>query len=211
MESPHCELTRDGKKPFLHCKTRRNIYMIAGFVALTMLVMIGVFTLKARGDEFQNPAEGRFQAEELVGSTWLNTTGGQPIQLADRKGKVTIVHFWTFGCINCKRNLPIYNRWAKSYAGKQVEVIGVHTPETKTEADIANVRAALPKLGMTYPVLVDGEGVNWRRWHQNIWPAIYLIDKHGDVRYRWEGELEYNYQNGTRRMSDLINALLNEK
>ncbi len=211
MKPQPCDITHHGKERFFHCRTRRKIYAYVGIVVLAMIIMIGFFAAKARGDQFQNPAEGRFQAEELVGSQWLNTPGGQPIRLADRRGKVTIVHFWTFGCINCKRNLPIYNRWSKSYAGKQVEVIGVHTPETSTEASIANVRAALPKLGITYPVLIDGEGVNWRVWHQSIWPTIYLIDKHGNVRYRWEGELEYNDQDGTRKMTDLIIALLNEK
>jgi thiol-disulfide isomerase/thioredoxin len=88
---------------------------------------------------------------ELMGDSWLNLPKGSRLSLASRKGKVTIVHFWTFGCINCKRNLPAYERWWRRFADKGVVVIGIHTPETEAERDLANVAGKVRELGITYP------------------------------------------------------------
>jgi thiol-disulfide isomerase/thioredoxin len=148
-------------------------------------------------------------APELTGDSWLNVPKGSSLSLASRKGKVTIVHFWTFGCINCKRNLPAYDRWSKRLAGYGVVVIGIHTPETEAERDPANVARKVKELGIAYPVLLDSEHQNWKRWQQSIWPAIYLIDKQGRVRYLWEGELEYQNAGGEAKMNRLIVELLN--
>lgn len=159
----------------------------------------------------QNPIEINVTPPELVGGPWLNRPDNKPLKLADRKGKVTLVHFWTFGCINCKHNLPVYNHWARDLANKDVTILGVHTPETAGEANLTAVRAAVRHDGITYPVLVDSDHKNWNRWDQQFWPTIYLIDKHGHVRYRWEGELEYDNQDGIRKMAALIEALRQEK
>jgi thiol-disulfide isomerase/thioredoxin len=147
-------------------------------------------------------------APELTGDSWLNLPKGSTLSLASRKGKVTIVHFWTFGCINCKRNLPAYDRWWKRFADKGVVVIGIHTPETEAERDPANVAKRVKELGIAYPVLLDSDHRNWNRWQQRIWPAIYLIDKQGRVRYLWEGELEYQNAGGEAKMTRLIVELL---
>ena len=149
-------------------------------------------------------------APELTGDVWLNVPEGTRLSLASRRGEVTILHFWTFGCINCKRNLPAYDRWQKRFAAKGVLIIGVHTPETEGERNPANVVRKVKELGITYPVLVDSDHQNWRRWQQRIWPTIYLIDKQGRVRYRWEGELEYRGAGGEVKMTRLIEALLKE-
>ena len=147
-------------------------------------------------------------APELIGDSWLNLPKGSTLSLASRKGKVTIVHFWTFACINCKRNLAAYDRWWKRFADKGVVVIGVHTPETEPERDPANVAKKVKELGIAYPVLLDSEHQNWDRWQQRIWPTIYLIDKQGRVRYVWEGELEYQNAGGEAKMTRLIVELL---
>ncbi len=149
-------------------------------------------------------------APELTGRTWLNTPGQEPIRLGDRKGKVTVVHFWTFACINCRRNLPIYDRWYEKFRERGVEVIGVHTPELPQEREWRNVMAETKKLGITYPVLFDPDYRNWNRWQQQFWPAIYLIDKKGIVRAAWPGELNYGNQRGEETFSRLIEALLAE-
>ena len=109
------------------------------------------------------------------------------------------------------RGLIIENHWFKQLADKDVAIIGVHTPETPGETRAANVRAAIRHDGIAYPVLIDADHKNWDRWHQQFWPTIYLIDKHGRIRYRWEGELEYNGQNGTAKVAQLIAELQNEK
>lgn len=156
------------------------------------------------------PISMKGKAPELSGKTkdWINA---DPIQLKDRQGMVTIIHFWTFGCINCKRNLPIYDRWAKKFAGTQVEIVGIHTPEFPAEAIPKNVEQKVKEFGITYPVLLDPDQVNWRRWSQQFWPAVYLIDKKGMVRYRWDGEMNYGNLDGERKMTSLIESLLKEE
>ena len=149
-------------------------------------------------------------APELVGDSWLNLPQGTRPTFASRKGKVTIVHFWTYGCINCRRNLPIYDRWQQRYAAKGVLVIGIHTPETDAESKPANVAKNVKELGITYPVLVDSRRYNWNRWPQHIWPSIYLVDKQGRVKYVWEGELEYQGAGGEAKMTRLVETLLSE-
>ena len=152
---------------------------------------------------------------ELAAGTWFNTPKGEPLKLSALKGKVTILHFWTLGCINCRRNLPSYNRWRKKFEGKEVEIIGVHTPETKGEASKTAVSKAIKKHEIVYPVLVDsliqGKYLNWDRWDQHFWPTVYLIDKKGKVGWRWEGELEYEGSGGEAKMAALVEKLLKEE
>ncbi len=157
-----------------------------------------------------NPVEFDIQAPALAPGEWLNTPGGKPISLAALRGKVTILHFWTFGCINCQRNLPSYQRWQQRFAPRGVTIIGVHTPETADERDPANVRSRVKKLQIAYPVLIDGKLENWSRWGQRYWPTVWLIDKRGHVRYRWEGELEWKMAGGERWMSEAVEELLRE-
>ena len=153
---------------------------------------------------------GGVPAPELVGNAWLNLTNGGRLSLASRKGKVTVVHFWTFDCINCKHNLPFYAQWRRRFAAQGLELIGIHTPETAAERDPANVARKVRELGIGYPVLLDPDRANWDRWQQRYWPAIYLIDKQGRVRYCWEGELEYQDSDGNSKMTHLIESLLRE-
>jgi len=149
-------------------------------------------------------------APELTGNVWLNLTNASRLSLASRYGKVTVVHFWTFDCVNCRHNLPFYLRWRRRFAAQGLEVIGIHTPETPAERDPANVARKVKELGIDYPVLLDPDRANWERWQQRYWPAIYLIDKQGRVRYCWEGELEYQASDGNARMTNLIEGLLRE-
>jgi hypothetical protein len=91
-----------------------------------------------------------------------------------------------------------------------VAIIGVHTPETPWERNTANVSREIRRLGITYPVLLDPQGENWNRWGQHYWPTVYLLDKHGRVRYRWVGELEYAHAGGEAAMARLVSQLLRE-
>lgn len=150
-------------------------------------------------------------AQELVGGPWLNTRQGAPVTLASRRGKVTVVHFWTYGCINCRHNLPAYARLQKKFAAQNVQIIGVHTPETRGEKATVNVARAIKQHDISYPVLVDGNSANWNRWGQKYWPTVYLIDKQGHVRQHWEGELGYNGADGEAQLSHSIEKLLQEK
>lgn len=181
----------------------------------TTRTLICLLTLVAAGSGVaaaEEPlAATDLSAPEFVGGPWLNTAGHAPVTLASRRGEVTVVEFWTFGCINCRRNLPIYARWHKRFANQGVTIIGVHTPETPTERVAANVAARVKDLGIEYPVLLDADLRNWNRWRQQYWPTTYLVDKHGRIRYRWEGELNFGRANGEARMTELIEQLLREK
>ena len=173
------------------------------------LGLLGSAAASLRVGETSKPTVA-IPAPELTGGAWLNVPQGTRLTLASRKGKVTIVHFWTFECINCKRNLPAYGRWQKQFAAEGVLVIGVHTPEMEEERNPVSVARKVKELGITYPVLVDSERENWKRWQQRMWPTIYLIDKRGMVRYGWEGELEYQGAGGEAKMTRLIEELVKE-
>jgi alkyl hydroperoxide reductase subunit AhpC len=145
-------------------------------------------------------------APELVGTSWLNVT--QPVTLASRRGKVTVVEFWTADCINCKRNFPTYASWSRDFQRDGVQVLSIHTPETKWEAASSFVRRRTKEYKITYPVLIDSSYSNWNLWHQDSWPTVYLIDKKGIIRYQWVGELDADGAGGTRQMTQLINRLV---
>lgn len=155
------------------------------------------------------PAVLREEAPEFEGRAWLNVNGEPPL-LRGRRGKVTVVHFWTYGCINCKRNLPVYHRWHERFADKGVAVVGIHTPEFDHEAQPANVARRVKEFGIAYPVLPDPDQLNWRRWKQQFWPAVYLVDRKGMIRYRWDGEMNFSNLDGERKMTRLIEQLLQE-
>lgn len=177
---------------------------------LTVLTGASLLLIDTRS-QAQSPVNLDVVPPELVGGPWLNTPKNTPVKIAGRKGKVTVIEFWTFGCINCRRNLPIYARWQKRFEKQGVVIIGVHTPETEEEKIADNVIKRVKELGITYPVLLDQKNENWNRWGQRYWPTVYLIDKQGHVRYGWEGELEYNRAGGEEKMAKRIQLLLDEK
>jgi len=150
------------------------------------------------------------QAPALVGSQWINPQQKDAVKFEGFKGHVTVLHFWTFSCINCKHNLPYYDKWVSAYDPKEVQIVGVHTPELDFEHDPAQLRAAIRHLGIRFPVLVDGDGENWNRYNQHYWPTVYLIDKTGKVRDVWEGELEYQGQQGFEKLSREVEVLRKE-
>jgi thiol-disulfide isomerase/thioredoxin len=147
---------------------------------------------------------------KLTGGPWLNLPRGTSLSLASLRGRVTVVHFWTFDCINCQHNLPYYAQWQKQFAPRGLTIIGIHTPETPTEHELTNVVAKVKQLGITYPVLVDADAQNWKRWQQRCWPTVYLLDKRGRARVAWEGELEYQGKGGYAKLTRMIEELLKE-
>lgn len=122
-----------------------------------------------------------------------------------------LVHFWTLGCINCKHNLPAYNKWQMEFKGRDFQIVGIHTPETDYERSSRHLDQAIAERRIVYPVLVDNESKNWNAWGQEYWPAIYLVDKQGRVRDSWQGELEAGGAGGTDKLTKEIRALLSEK
>lgn len=158
----------------------------------------------------QTPARDARPAAEFIGKAWLNTEGGKPVTLAGRQGKITLVHFWTFACSNCVANLAAYSAWQKQFEKDGVLVIGIHTPELDFERDEKNVIAAMKKRGITYPVLLDPDFANWKKWDQEYWPTVYVLDKENRIRYKWTGELAWKGADGEQRLTTIIRGLLKE-
>jgi len=177
-------------------------------LSLAGLLIPPTKTLKS--ESLEQPTPLNHTAPELVGGPWLNTPGDQPVSLASRRGKVTIVHFWTYGCYNCQNNLAAYARWYQQFAGRDVVIVGIHTPETSSERVGANVVRHVKDFKIEYPVLFDQSETNWRRWQQRYWPTVYLIDRKGKVRFRWIGELNYGGKQGEASMAKLVEDLLRE-
>ncbi len=133
-------------------------------------------------------------AAELVGlDTWINTQDGQPVTMSELSGNVVLVDFWTSACINCQHVLPFVTSWFDTYRGVGLEVIGVHTPEFAFERDPETVRAAVTEQSIHYPVGLDNSSATWRNYHNSYWPAAYLIDATGTLRYVKFGEGDYQH------------------
>ncbi len=130
-----------------------------------------------------------FPAPEITGITnWLNS---EPLTLAGLSGKVVLIDFWTYTCINCIRTLPHVTSWYEKYKDQGLVVIGVHTPEFEFEKKTENVVAAMKQYGINYPVAQDNDYATWNAFNNRYWPAKYLIDKDGIVRYVHFGEGKY--------------------
>lgn len=131
-------------------------------------------------------------APEFVGTEhWFNTPGDRPLTMKGLRGKVVLIDFWTYSCINCIRTLPYLNGWYQRYHKDGLEIVGVHTPEFPFEREASNVEEAVKTDGIKYPVVQDNEMQTWNAYENLYWPAEYYVDSKGDVRYADFGEGEY--------------------
>lgn len=128
-------------------------------------------------------------APELQNEVWLNTD--QPLRLSDLRGRVVLLEMWTFGCINCKRVIPYLKGWHEEYHQQGLVIIGNHYPEFSFERDFENLKEAVERLNIPYPVAQDNERQTWGAYNNRYWPTLYLIDKNGHIRYRHIGEGQY--------------------
>ena len=119
---------------------------------------------------------------------WLNS---EPLTLRELRGRVVLIDFWTYSCINCLRTLPYVREWDDRYREAGLTIVGVHSPEFAFERVESNVRENVRELGLRYPVALDNDFVTWQSWHNQYWPAKYLIDRRGHVRYYHFGEGDY--------------------
>ena len=125
-------------------------------------------------------------APELRGiSAWINS---EPLTLADLRGKVVLVHLWTFGCINCRNVQPYVKAWYDRFGPDDFVVVGVHTPELDFERELDNVRAAIERAGVRFPVAVYPDYRTWDAYCNRYWPAFYFVDRAGRIRYTHFGE-----------------------
>jgi thiol-disulfide isomerase/thioredoxin len=135
-------------------------------------------------------------------SGYINT---KPISLDDLRDKVVLVDFWTYSCINCIRTIPYLNEWYDKYSDKGLVIVGIHTPEFEFEKNAKNVKSAVQKFGIKYPVLQDNDKETWNKYDNRYWPRKYLVDDEGYIRYDHIGEGAYN------ETEKVIQALLTER
>lgn len=146
------------------------------------------------------PIEGMLP--ELAGATtWLNSP---PLSAQSLRGKVVLIDFWTFACVNCQRALPYVRAWAEKYKNQGLVVIGVHSPEFAFERKVDNVKRAARELGLGFPIAVDNDFAIWRSFSNRYWPAHYFVDARGRIRFHHFGEGEYE------RSEQVIRQLLDE-
>ena len=141
-------------------------------------------------------------APELTNDIWLNVDS--PLRLADLRGKVVIVEMWTFGCINCQHVIPSLKEWHSKYKDQGLVIIGNHYPEFSYEADLENLKKAVAANDIQYAVAQDNDGETWQAYRNQYWPALYLIDKRGHIRFVHIGEGRY------QETEENIQALLEE-
>jgi cytochrome c biogenesis protein CcdA/thiol-disulfide isomerase/thioredoxin len=144
------------------------------------------------------PVIGR--APEIQGTQrWFNTPDGQPLTMAGLRGRVVLIDFWTYTCINCIRTQPWLNAMNQRYGDKGLTIIGVHTPEFPFEKDAGNVEAAIKRAGIKYPVVQDNDYTVWNSYANQYWPAEYFVDAEGNIRYAHFGEGEYGHKENVIR------------
>ncbi|WP_199295861.1 thioredoxin family protein [Trichocoleus sp. FACHB-591] len=169
-------------------------------IAAAPLGMLGCTAQHATSATAELPIEGELPS--LVGAiAWLNS---QPLTVDELRGKVVLINFCTYTCINWLRQLPYVRAWAEKYQDQGLVVIGVHTPEFEFEKDINNVRRALREIRIDYPIAVDNDYAVWRAFENHYWPALYFIDTQGRIRHHHFGEGEYE------RSEQVIQQLLSE-
>jgi peroxiredoxin len=159
--------------------------------------------------DFSKVRQVAVKAPEIAGiEGWVNSS---PLRLSELHGKVVVLHFWTFGCINCIHNLPIYKTWYDELPHDKVEIVGIHTPETAEEHQFARLQDAVKERGLKFPIAMDINGETWKAWGNSVWPSVYLIDRQGNVRYWWTGEMKWNGAAGDQWMRRKIEEQIAEK
>ncbi|OZI26484.1 thioredoxin [Bordetella genomosp. 9] len=154
-------------------------FALAAVFALSALPLAGM----------AQAAQPAAQAPAFTGiEKWLNS---EPLDLAALRGKVVLVDFWTYTCINCIRTLPYVKSWHEKYKDQGLVVVGVHTPEFAFERSTRNVQDAIKRFGITYPVAQDNTYATWEAYRNVYWPAFYLVDKQGRIIYTHFGEGQY--------------------
>jgi thiol-disulfide isomerase/thioredoxin len=153
-----------------------------------------VTTIKLNMTKFQQIDKSQFKkAPEFAQiSGYINTPNNSPITLSSLKGKVVLVYIWTYTCINSIRPMPYIDDWNQKYSDKGLVSVSVHSPEFTFEKNHANVKDAVKRFGINYPVIIDNDHGTWNAYDNNYWPRFYLIDTQGYIRYDHIGEGDYN-------------------
>ena len=180
---------------------------VEGLVSAAITQNGTLTTIKLDQDQFQHIDKSQFiKAPEFTQiSGYINMPNNSLITLSSLKGRVVLVDFWTYSCINCIRTIPYLNDWNQKYAEKGLVIVGVHSPEFEFEKNYENIKAAVQRLGITYPVILDSNHGTWNAYGNQYWPRDYLIDTQGYIRDNHIGEGGYEQTEKT------IQSLLAER
>jgi thiol-disulfide isomerase/thioredoxin len=171
-------------------------------IAVTGAVIPGICDEAVRAAPITTAAASQQPAPDFTGiNNWFNS---KPLSLADLRGKVVLVDFWTYGCVNCVNTLPHVTELYAKYKDRGLVVVGVHTPEFPFERSASNVQAALKRHGITYPVAQDNDSRTWNAYSNQYWPAQYIIDQTGKIVFQHAGEGRYDEID--RTVAKLLNA-----
>jgi thiol-disulfide isomerase/thioredoxin len=171
-----------------------RLQSMIGAISYAALCVTGLLTLGQGSDDAKAGARATLTsthaaAPNFVGvKGWLNSG---PLNIADLRGKVVLIDFWTYGCYNCVNTLPYVTRLYDTYKDQGFIVVGVHTPEFPFEKSTDNVRAAIKRYGIRYPVAQDNEYATWNAYHNQYWPAQYIVDRNGTIVFEHAGEGQY--------------------
>jgi thiol-disulfide isomerase/thioredoxin len=179
--------------------------LIKGLIAFTAVCLLG---MSSPGRSITQASAGTLlsfaptAAPNFIGiKAWLNSS---PLNIADLRGNVVLVDFWTYGCYNCVNTLPYVTRLYDTYKDKGLVVVGVHTPEFPFEKSTGNVQAAIKRHGIRYPVAQDNEYATWNAYRNQYWPAQYIVDQTGKIVFAHAGEGQYEEIEKT--IQKLLNA-----
>ena len=163
-------------------------------IAAGMVENHNITTMKLNATQFQQIDKSQFiKAPEFAQiSGYINTPNNSPLTLSSLKGKVVLVYIWTYTCINSIRPMPYIHDWNQKYSDNGLVIVGVHSPEFQFEKNYTNVKDAVQRFGITYPVILDSDHGTWNAYGNNYWPRYYLIDTQGYIRYDHIGEGNYD-------------------
>lgn len=178
-------------------RTMKNVSRWLLFAGMALAACVGASGCSKGASAGGTPPENHRRAPEFTGiDAWLNS---EPLTMAGLRGKVVLVEFWTYECINCIRTLPHVSRWYDTYKDQGLVVVGVHTPESEFEQSPSGLQAAIRKFGIEYPVAQDNRFATWKAYGNQFWPATYLIDRDGSIVRTHVGEGEYDETEATIR------------
>jgi thiol-disulfide isomerase/thioredoxin len=179
------------------------------FAAATSIIALGLIggVAPGIGGEIERSTPFRMAAVQRAApnftgiSNWFNSA---PLSMASLRGKVVLVDFWTYGCVNCVNALPHVTELYAKYKDRGLVVVGVHTPEFPFERSASSVQAALKRHGITYPVAQDNDSQTWNAFGNQYWPAQYIVDQSGKIVFQHDGEGQYEQMD--RTIARLLNA-----
>jgi thiol-disulfide isomerase/thioredoxin len=183
---------KDAQKPVMERRQNLLIGIVVGIVIVGASIYATGLTkllLSPFGSSAEYKSSGSAAGPELAAGDWINS---EPLKLKDLRGRVVLVEFWTFGCINCRNTLPFIKGWHDRYRDQGLTVIGVHSPEFEEERKVENLRRQVATLGIHYPVVTDNDYQTWKAYNVEAWPTTFLLDKQGRIRWMHVGEGDYD-------------------